>query len=174
MKLNVVLGLDLSAYAEIEIEAPEDSSEEEIVRRVRAFTESADFEEAEFNEDWSSACALRIVSVRSDDDNYYILEDVALEPSPFDAGQMLQSWLRGYGPTFRSVINSAVEARLIDDPVMEVHRGTLNFPGAEPVSVEFECRKGATREEKDLAFLESLAQIGTIDYAAIGEIQHGS
>ena len=81
MKLNVVLGQDLSAYAEIEIEAPEDSSEEEIVRRVRAFTESADFKETVFDEDWSSTCALRIVSVKNGND--YILEDVALEPSPY-------------------------------------------------------------------------------------------
>ena len=28
-------------------------------------------------------------------------------------------------------------------------------------------------KEKDLAFLEALAQVGTVDYVAIGEVRHG-
>lgn len=171
MKLNVVLGQDLSAYAEIEIETPDDSSEEEIVRRVRAFTESADFEETVFDEDWSSTCALRIVSVKNGND--YILEDVALEPSPYDGGQGFMGWLRG-NTTFKSAINGAVEAAWIErETSVDVYRGTFTLPGAEVIEVEFECRKSATREEKDLAFLEALAQIGTVDYVAIGEVRHG-
>jgi hypothetical protein len=58
---------------------------------------------------------------------------------------------------------------LINEPVMEVHRGTFKLPGAKVVDVDFEVRKGATREEKDLAFFEALAQIGTVDYVAIGD-----
>jgi hypothetical protein len=171
MKLNVVLGQDLSAYAEIEIEAPEDSSEEEIVRRVRAFTESANFDKAVFDEDWSTTCALRIVHVKNGND--YILEGVALEPSPYDGGQIKREASRG-NTTFKSAINGAVEAAWIKrEASVDVYRGTLTLPSAEIIEVEFECRKGATREEKDLAFLESLAQIGTVDYVAIGEVRHG-
>jgi len=171
MKLNVVLGQDLSAYAEIEIDVPQDSSEEEIVRRIRAFTESEDFEEVVFDEDWSSECALRIVSVRNGNDS--ILEDVALEPSPYDGGQGFMGWLRG-NTTFKSAINGAVEAAWIErEASVDVYRGTFELPGAEVIEIEFECRKGATREEKDLAFLEALARIGTVDYVAISKVRHG-
>lgn len=170
MKLNVVLGQDLSAYAEIEIEAPEGSSKEEIIRRIRAFTESADFEEAVFDEDWSSTCALRIVSVKNGSD--YILEDVALEPSPYDGGQGFMGWLRG-NTTFKSAINGAVEAAWIEREASVVYRGTFTLPGGETTEVEFQCRKGATREEKDLAFLEALAQYGEIDYVADVEVCDG-
>jgi hypothetical protein len=83
------------------------------------------------------------------------------------------SWLRG-NTTFKSAINGAVEAAWIKrEASVDVYRGTLTLPSAEIIEVEFECRKGATREEKDLAFLESLAQIGTVDYVAIGEVRHG-
>lgn len=136
MKINVCFGQDLSAYANAEIDVPDGASKEEIIARIRAFTESADFDEVVFDEDWGTACALRIVSVQNGGN--YILED-----------------------------------KLITPVVMEVHRGSLKLPGAETIEVEFECRKGATMEEKDLAFLEALAQIGTVDYVAIGGVHHG-
>lgn len=119
MKLKVTLGQDLAAYAEIEIEVDDNASQEEIVEKIRAFTESSDFEETVFEEDWSSACALRIVSVQNGGN--YILEDVFLDQSPYDAGQVLQSWLNGSGPTLAAVINTAAEAKLINPVVMEVH-----------------------------------------------------
>jgi hypothetical protein len=171
MKLNVVLGQDLSAYAEIEIEVPDNASKEEIVEKIRAFSESADFEETVFDEDWSTVCALRIVTATTPKggSTEYILQDVPLEPSPFDAGQTLQSWLKGHGPSLQTVISEAAAHCLIDEPVMEVHRGYFKLPGAARIEVDFEVRKGATREEKDLAFLEALAQIGTLDYVAMSE-----
>lgn len=171
MQLYAILGQDISAYAGVEIDVPDGASKEEIIDRIRAFTESADFDEVVFDEDWGTACALRIVSVQNGGN--YILEDVLLDQSPYDAGQVLQSWLNGSGPTLAAVINTAAEAKLINPVVIEVHRGSLKLPGAETIEVEFECRKGATREEKDLAFLEALAQIGTVDYVAIGEVHHG-
>jgi hypothetical protein len=175
MKLNVVLGQDLSAYAEMEMDVPDGASDEEIIAEIQ---KRIKVNPPIFHEDWESACALRIVSATQDvvsGPSNYILEDVALEPSPFDAGQVLQSWLKGHGPTLAAVVNSAAAARLIDEPVMEVHRGVFKTPSGESIEVEFECRKGATKEEKNLAFLEALAQIGTVDYLAIGdlEVRHG-
>jgi hypothetical protein len=41
----------------------------------------------------------------------------------------------------------------------------------ESIEVEFEARVGATREEKDLAFFNALAQVGRVDYLAIGQIE---
>ncbi|MDR9108087.1 hypothetical protein FEP41_05840 [Burkholderia multivorans] len=67
------------------------------------------------------------------------------------------------------MLNSAAQARLIDEAVTEAFTGYLKLPGADRVQVDFMCRKGATQEENDLAFLQALAQIGTVDYVAVGE-----
>jgi hypothetical protein len=172
---EVTIGQDMACYATIHI--PEDTpltqeSLGEIIEHVLSHAEWQG-EEVLFDEDWSSTCATRIVSIRDEKGNS-LVEDMAIDPSPYDAGQVLQSWLRGYGPTLAAVINSAAEAMLIDEPVMEAHRGTLKLPEAEVIEVEFEVRKGATREEKDLAFFEALAQIATVDYARVAEeVRHG-
>lgn len=167
MKINVMLGQDMSAYADVELDVPDGASKEEIIERVQEFADSEDFNEVVFDEDWSTTCALRIVSIKIGND--LLLEEVSLEPSPFDAGQVLQSWLRGYGPSLKTVINAAVEAALIDHPEMEVYRGTLKV-GNEIVNVQFEARKGATREEKDLAFFEALMKSGKFNcgYETVG------
>jgi hypothetical protein len=160
----------MSCYATIKV--PEDTplTRESLGKIVEHVLSHAEWqgEEVIFDEDWSTTCAARIVNVLDEKGNY-LIEDMAIDPSPYDAGQALQSWLRGYGPTLQAVINYAAEARLIDEPVMEAHRGAFKLPGAEIINVEFEVRKGATREEKDLAFFEALAQIGTVDYVAIGD-----
>lgn len=166
MKLNVVLGQDLSAYAEIEIDVPEGAPEAEIVEAV---LKSDPYDDVVFDPDWESVSSMRIVSARDEEGNY-LVQDYPLEPIPFDAGQALASWLKGWSKDLSGVIDAAAQAKLIDRPVMEVYRGTFKLPGAELIEVEFECRKGATREEKDLAFFEALAQIGTADYVAIGDL----
>jgi hypothetical protein len=50
---------------------------------------------------------------------------------------------------------------LIDEPVMETHHGVFETPNGEEIEVEFSVRKGATREEMDLAFFKALAQVGS-------------
>jgi hypothetical protein len=155
--------MDMSCYVDIRIQEDTPLTQEAL---AEVFNQA--LENAEFMPDWDSTCAGRIASVQDEKGNF-LVEDMAIEPSPFDAGRALQSWLRGHGPNFQAVINSAAKARLINEPVMEVHRGTFKLPGAKVIDVDFEVRKGATREEKDLAFLEALAQIGTVDYVAIGD-----
>jgi hypothetical protein len=112
-----------------------------------------------FEEDWGTTCAARVVSVR-DEKGKYLVEDMAIDPSPYDAGQALQSWLRGYAP-LEAVINSAAKARLIDEPVMESHRGVFETPNGEEIEITFEVRKGATDEEVNLAFFDALAEVGS-------------
>lgn len=55
MKLNVTLGQDLSAYAEIEMEAPEGASEIAIVAAIRR---QIDGDFPVFDEDWESTSSL--------------------------------------------------------------------------------------------------------------------
>lgn len=171
---EVRIGQDMSCYANIEI--PEDTpltrdALKEIVERVIDDGEW-NGEEVVFEEDWSTTCAARVVSVRDEKGNY-LAEDVAIDPSPFDAGQQLQNWLKGHG-SLQSVISAAAKFNLIDEPVMEQYAGHIKLPGCGYIQVDFECRKGATREEKDLAFFEALAQIGTVDYGKTSEeVNHG-
>jgi hypothetical protein len=44
---------------------------------------------------------------------------------------------------------------------MEAHRGVFETPNGEEIEIEFLVRKGATREEIDLAFFEALAKAGS-------------
>ncbi|MBU9211664.1 hypothetical protein [Burkholderia multivorans] len=171
-KIHMTLGVDLSAYTTIELAEDTELTQEDLVAIARKAMEDGEHngKDVIFEPDWGTESALRIVSVTADDEE--VLADIPVDASPFDAGQVLVSFLRGHVP-LQAVINSAAEFRLIDQPVMEAHRGTLTLPGAEAIEVEFECRKGATREEKDLAFLEALDQIGTVDYVAVGEVRHG-
>jgi hypothetical protein len=173
--LKLTIGQDLSCYATIDI--PEDTplTREALGEIVHHIVEEAEWQgkEVRFNVDWSTTCAARVVCVQDENQNY-LVEDMAIDPSPFDAGQGLMIWLRWHSMTLEGVVNYAVAFRLIDEPVMELHRGTLKIPGAEPVEVEFEVRKGATREEKDLAFFKAIAQIAKVDYDAAQEVDHGA
>jgi hypothetical protein len=172
--LEVTIGQDLACYATIEVPDDTPLTRDALGEIVRYVVEELEWKgkEVVFEADWSTTCAARVVSVQDENRNN-LVEDMAIAPSPFDAGQALMNWLRGYGMILEGVINSAVEARIIDEPVMELHRGALQFPGVEPLELEFEVRKGATREEKDLAFLEALAQIATVYYDTVQEARHG-
>lgn len=169
MKLNVVLGQDLAAYAKFALEVPLGASEQEIAELIQQHSEQADLV---FDEDWGSVSSLRIVSAQNAAGSY-LVQDYPLEPIPFDAGQALASWLRGRSTDLSEVIQAAAQSKLIDTPVMEAQRGTFALPGAEAITVGFVCRQGATREEKDLAFLEALAQIATVEFVATGGGRHG-
>lgn len=167
MKLKVTFGQDLSAYATEEIEVPDGASKEEIVDTLKGYDPS----KLVFDEDWSTVCAMRIVSAVKEDGGH-VLEDVPIEPSPFDCGQHFMSWLKGY-MSLEKAVSSSLEFAGIEDHGEERHRGTFKLPGAGTIDVEFMCRKGATREEKDLAFFEALAQVGTVNYLTVGEVRHG-
>lgn len=165
-KVEVTFGQDMSAYANVDLNVPDNASRDEIIEAIRAFTGSADFEELVFDEDWSTVSSLRVVSVKNGDG--YVLEDVPIEPSPFDCGQMFTSWLKGHMDLGKAISGSLKFAG-IEGSEEEVYLGTLELPGADNIEVEFKCRKGATQEEKDLAFFQALAQIATYSTVAIGE-----
>lgn len=102
-KLYVTIGQDLSAYATIEVSADTDLSEE----KLAAIANKA-VEDAVFDPDWSTVCALRVVSVTDQDGGYHI-EDIAVEPSPYAAGQVLGSFLKGYAEDFDKVVKSQLK-----------------------------------------------------------------
>jgi hypothetical protein len=95
-----------------------------------------------------------------DDDGNILVNELAIDPNPWEAGLALGFWLNGEYGTFQDVLRSAVEQRLIEPPVMEKRRGSYTTPGGETIEVEFEARKGATQEEIDLAFFQALAKAG--------------
>jgi hypothetical protein len=169
---EVTIGQDMSCYATIQVPENTPLTREALTEIVNEILENCEWqgEEVLFEEDWSTTRASRIVSIRDEKGNY-LVEDMAIDPCPYDAGQVLQSWLRGYGPTLQAVINSAAEARMIDEPVMDVRSGVFETPNGEVIKVEFSVRKGATREEIDLAFFEALALVGSVRVVS-GEVCH--
>lgn len=155
--LHITFGKDLSAYAETTIDA---SSID--ITNIDALVALAD--NCVFEPEWDTQCALRVVSIR-DDENNYLIEDMAIEPCMYDAGQNLQLFLRGAkGHDLKALVKGAVKAVLIEESEDEVFTGSIRFPGYESRQVDFTVRKGATQEEKDVAFLAALAQIAEINY----------
>lgn len=177
MKLGVELGTDLSAYAYLVMEVPDGTTEKELAAMLhnRFVNDDPEVCELVFDENWGTASSMRIVQAKDEHGNF-ISQGYPLDPCPYDAGLEVQRWLKGMGAVnlpsnLQSVIAAAAKAGLIAQPVMEIHSGTFTLPGMESIEVEFEARVGATREEKDLAFLNALAQVARVDYLAIGQIE---
>lgn len=171
MQLRVTLGQDLSAYADVDMEVPDGTTEKELAAMLHdRFVNEDYYTLPVFDEDWGTMSSLRIVSAM-DQDGKYLSQGYPLEPCPFDVGQSFQNWLKGVSKGLQSVIKDAASKGMIPELKMEAHKGTFTLPGMEPIEVEFEARAGATKEEKDLAFFEALAQVGRVDYLAIGQIE---
>lgn len=158
----------MSCYATVEI--PDDTpltrdALEKITEEI--LSGKWENEEVMFEEDWSTTCAARVVRV-CNKQGVNLVEDMAIDPSPFDAGQALMGWLRSAGKVtkvpFDAVINSAVQAGIIEAPKMVAHVGRLKLAGNKAIDAEFECRENATQEELDLAFFRVLCDSGTVEY----------
>jgi hypothetical protein len=54
-------------------------------------------------------------------------------------------------------------------PKTEFFSGYVQFNSGEQFRVDFQARAGASKEAKDSAFVDALAQIARLDYVAIGE-----
>jgi hypothetical protein len=160
--MKITIGQDMSCYATVEI--PDDTpltrdALEKITEEI--LSGKWENEEVMFEEDWSTTCAARVVRV-CNKQGVNLVEDMAIDPSPFDAGQALMGWLRSAGKVtkvpFDAVINSAVRARLIEPLKMVAHVGTLQLNGNSSIKFEFDCRENATEEEVGLAFFQALTR----------------
>ncbi len=152
------IGEDVSCYATIKIDESTSLTRESLSAIVDVL------QNVTFLPDWDTACAARITSIRNEQ-GVNLVEDMAIDPSPFDAGQALMSWLRSAGKVpFDAVINSAARARIIEAPKMVTHVGKLKLTGNKTIEAEFECRENATQEELDLAFFQALCNSGTVEY----------
>ena len=158
--MKIVVGQDLTAYAEIDVPAGTDLSDENLAKIANAAVERE-----MFDADWSSVNALRVVSVH-DAEGSILKSDISIEPCNFDGGQVLRSFLKGY-TEFGALIHGAAVANLID-PIEEImYEGKLKHPCG-VFAVAFSARKGATQAELDIAFMQGLAQQCTIGYLAVG------
>ncbi len=161
------IGEDVSCYATIKIDESTSLTRESLSAIVDVLQKGEWNEDVTFLPDWDTACAARITSIRNEQ-GVNLVEDMAIDPSPFDAGQALMSWLRSAGKVtkvpFPAVINSAARARIIEAPKMVTHVGKLKLTGNKTIEAEFECRENATQEELDLAFFQALCNSGTVEY----------
>lgn len=157
-KLVMTLGQDLSCYAEVELPSDTDLSSANLIRLAN---EAVDSDEVVFDEDWSTCCALRVVSVSDGKGNNFV-EDLVVEQSPLDAGQNLALFLNGR-IGLDQLVASASEYGLIKPVEMETLLGRISLPNDE-LERRFTVRKGATQVEKDVAFFNALCQVATIEY----------
>lgn len=160
-QLTIIIGQDLSAYAEINIPEDTDLSDGNLIKIATTALENETFDA-----DWSSVNALRVVSVH-DEAGKIIKADIPVEASFYDAGVGLQAFLRGNGNTINTLAEAAVISKLIAPIEAVAYTGHLNYPGGQ-FAVEFSARKGATQAELDIAFMQGLAQQCTIGYLAVG------
>lgn len=175
--MKITIGQDMSCYATVEI--PDDTpltrdALEKITEEI--LSGKWENEEVMFEEDWSTTCATRVVNV-SKEGGVNLVEDMAIDPSPYDAGLALMSWLRSGGKgkrpfvPFDAVINTAVQARIIEPLKMVAHVGTLQLNVNSSIKFEFDCRENATEEEVGLAFFQALTrnEAVSMDYSIKGD-----
>lgn len=124
--------------------------------------------DAIFDEDWGTECSLRIVSATDGSD--VVVEGLALEPSYQDTGTEFSSWLNGSQSLADAISASSQMVPKGDIEPADVHTGFLKMPDAKRIQVEFACRRNATREEKDLAFLAALSEVADVGYLSVGEL----
>lgn len=155
-KLTMTLGQDLSCYASIKIPANVDLSPENLSKIASEAAGNVVFEA-----DWSTCCALRVVSV-SDAKRGNLVEDLVVEPTPFDAGQQLSLFLGGR-IEWHQLLDSASSFGLISPVETQVMLGRIALP-SEDMALRFQVRKGATQMEMDVAFFHALCQIASVEY----------
>lgn len=162
-KLLVTLGQDLSAYATIEVPADTDLSDDNLAAIARKAVENTVFEA-----DWSTMNALRVVVV-NDGEGKFVRSEVPVELCCYEGGAALEAFLRGH-VGFDALVNSAVQARLIEPSMQAAFTGHLTMPGGERIQVDFCARAGATQAELDLAFFHALCQQADVAYPAAREV----
>lgn len=113
MKVKVTFGQDLSAYAEVDVKLKDGLTNQEVINEIKEYASSSDFDDIVFTEEWSTQCALRIVSVTIDDGET-IITDQPIEPSCYETGAAFSSWLKGR-TTLDAAIESAKYAKVIPD-----------------------------------------------------------
>ncbi|TXH76821.1 MAG: hypothetical protein E6Q82_01670 [Thiobacillus sp.] len=155
-KLTMTLGQDMSCYASIKI--PTDTVLSP-VNLTRIADEAAG--NLVFEADWSTCCALRIVSV-SDGQGNNLVQDLVVDPSPFDVGQQLSLFLADK-VEWGQLLDSASRFGLIPQVESQVMSGHIELP-SEEMTIKFQVRKGATRMEMDVAFFHALCQIASVQY----------
>lgn len=151
--IKVILGQDYPAYTEFTIDVAEGESltNEQIIAKVREKASDCLFEP-----DWSNPSALRILTAH-DQNGDVLLEDRAIEPSPFDAGQALQLFLKGK-ISIEQLVDQAANSGLVDIPIVEKRTGTIVLMSGEEEEIAYQVRKGANQAEIDHAILSALAQ----------------
>lgn len=171
MTKTMTLAVDVAAYCAVDL--PDETVMTESNLKAIASEVFSDRtykgESYSFDPDWSTEGALRIVSAKQGDD--VVAEGVPVQPCYYDTGTEFVSWLNGSQSLEQAIEASEAMLNERDRGVIEVHRGTFKLPGARSTEVDFKCRKGATREEKDLAFFSALGELGTVDYLCIGEVK---
>lgn len=158
-KLTMTLGQDLSCYASIKIPADTELSPGNLSRIADEAAGNQVFEA-----DWSTCCALRVVSV-SDGKGNNLVEDLVVDASPFDVGQQLSLFLADK-IEWGQLLDSAPRFGLIPQVETQVMSGHIALP-SEDMTLKFQVRKGATRMEMDVAFFHALCQIASVKYNEI-------
>lgn len=158
-ELTMTLGQDLSCYAVVKIPASTDLSPENLMRIA-----SEESGNVEYEEDWSTCCSLRILEIKDESGNY-LVQDLAVEPMPFDAGQELKLFL-SERIDMGQLVESASRYGLIPPVAMSRMVGHVSLPSGD-IEHTFQVRKGASQAEKDLAFFNALCQIAKVHYSEV-------
>jgi hypothetical protein len=103
-----------------------------------------------------------LAGVVSDGQGNNLVQDLVVDPSPFDVGQQLSLFLADK-VEWGQLLDSASRFGLIPQVESQVMSGHIELP-SEEMTIKFQVRKGATRMEMDVAFFHALCQIASVQY----------
>jgi len=156
MKVNVTVGIDLPAYAEVEVEVDRAGDVAALIEAVRAIEDHELF----FEVGWEGYDGKRI-SVARDDQQCVVASGIPLQPVIYEGGIALLDWLKGDVVGGLSALVGAAERALLIEPSEPVaYTSGLKGPAGEVVEVGFMARPAATREELMVAFMDAATANG--------------
>lgn len=167
-KKEMTLGKNVCAYTVVELPEETDMSIENLKQIACQVFASGGFngKDVEFTPEWDTDSSRRIVHVMND--GAQDLSDITLENQDVEADQSFNLWLKGKASLKDAIV--ATEWPLsLDLSIEEIHEACFSIAGVS-LRVSFACRKGATKEEKDLAMLVALENAGaSVECVLLGE-----
>lgn len=158
------LAVSLSAYATVALPAGTEMTPENLKSVAKQMDSDGD---VTFAPDWGTMNSFRIVSCKKGDE--LVVEDLPIAPSYHDVGTNFTSWMLGHQSLADAILSSTEMLPTSNVGIVEVFTGFVKVAGAGRLQVDFECRKGATSEEQNLAFLDALEKVVEVGYVALGE-----
>ncbi|OGT90128.1 MAG: hypothetical protein A2286_00070 [Gammaproteobacteria bacterium RIFOXYA12_FULL_61_12] len=167
--ITIWVARDVTSFCTVTVPSDTDLSDEALVELALDADNQEEFDGRLMGS--SESKELCVLAVRDEQGRDLREEELAVSPSFVKGGHAARDFLRGR-QSLADMVNSAADAKLIDQPAWIARKGYLETPDGETIEVPISVRRGATQAELELALIQALAQKCTIGFSG-EEAVHG-